>query len=299
MASLTQQEIVSRYRENYGLSATIDESHVERHRKLESELTSKLLNSTSGTRWQVFSECYTDLYRNLPWLNDYNTGKPPKKLGAWRALLKKPSTIFEVGSGKGDLLRHLAKLGHRCVATEITPERGERHVEDVEGLQWRLTDGVNLAKFEPAETYDVVVSSQVIEHFHPDDLQTHFDNARIILRTGGEYIFDTPHVGAGPHDLSKVFDLDRPVFMHLKEYDFRELGRIARSVGFKNPQAILYYQYGRLTVGPVKSHLLFQYYTLVDHALSALKLSHRQERSLRRVLRFALVPSNIWCVVQK
>jgi len=299
MPLLTEGEIVARYRANYGLSGAINAQQVVQHRELEADLTRRLLKSTPETRWQVFDDCYTTLYRSLPWLNEARADRLPAKHHAWQRLLPNPSIVFEIGSGEGHLLRYLATLGHRCVATEITAERGQRHVQDVAGLVWRITDGVNLAQFESPETYDLVISSQVIEHFHPDDVQTHFENARKILKSGGEYIFDTPHSGAGPHDLSRVFDLDRPAFMHLREYNFRELGKIAQSAGFKDIRAILFFQSGRLTIGPIKSQVLFPYYCLLDYLLSAIRLAPRRERAVRRILRLALVPSNIWLVARK
>ena len=297
--ALADLEIIYRYRQNYGLPTDISLSDIERHKELEAELTSKLLNSTPENRWQVFDRCYTSLYASLPWLNKADTGQREARYNAWAALLKMPSTIFEVGSGKGHLLRHLAALGHHCVATEITTERGEKHLRNVAGMEWRITDGVNLAKFEQKETYDAVISSQVIEHFHPDDVHCHFENVRLILKPEGKYIFDTPHIGAGPHDLSKVFGLERPAFMHLREYDYRDLGKIAKSTGFREIQAVLFYESGRFTIGPLSSHLLFSYYSFVDHVIAVLRLSPRQERTVRRYLRFALVPGNIWLVAQK
>jgi len=294
---MTQQELVLRYRKNYGLSESIDAKHVATHRDLEAELTRRLWASTPVNRWQVFDDCYTTLYASLPWLNGSGTESRWAKPGPWGRLLKKPSKVFEVGSGSGELIRCLASLGHHCVATEITPERGERHVKDVPGLEWKSTDGVNLARFEQPGSYDVVISSQVIEHFHPDDVRTHFENVHLILKPGGEYIFDTPHVGTGPHDLSRVFDLERPSFFHLREYTFRELGEVARTAGFTKVRAILYRRGSHIR--PIKSQLLFRYYTLIDHIFSKLKLSHRSERAIRRVLRFALVQSNIWLAAEK
>jgi SAM-dependent methyltransferase len=293
---MTEQELVLRYRTNYGLSAAIGAGHVAKHRQIEEELTRKLWNSTPADRWHVFDDCYTTLYKSLPWLNETATEGRWQKADPWPRLLKRRSTILEVGSGGGELVRRLVSLGHRCVATEITVERGEKHVADVAGLEWKSTDGVNLAKFEQQDTYDVVISSQVIEHFHPDDVATHFENVRLILKSGGEYIFDTPHVGTGPHDLSRVFDLERPAFMHLREYDFRALGRIARAAGFRKVKAVLHPKSG---FGPIKSQLLFRYYSLVDYVFSKVKLSHGSERTCRRVLRFALVPGNIWLAVEK
>jgi SAM-dependent methyltransferase len=293
---MTEQELVLRYRTNYGLSNAIDAGHVAQHRRIEEELTKKLLNSTPENRWHVFDDCYTTLYKSLPWLNETGRDNRWDEAGPWPRLLKKRSTILEVGSGGGGLIRRLASLGHHCVATEITVERGEKHVADVAGLEWKSTDGVNLARFEQHDTYDVVISSQVVEHFHPDDVKTHFENVRLILKSGGEYIFDTPHIGTGPHDLSRVFGLERPSFMHLREYDFRALGKIARSAGFGKVRAILYH---KPNIGPVKSQLLYRYYSLIDYVFSKARLSHRVERAFRRVLRFALVPGNIWLAIEK
>jgi len=38
---------------------------------------------------------------------------------------------------------------------------------------------------------------------------------------------------------------------------------------------------------------------LIDYIFSKVKLSHHTERAMRRVLRFALVQSNIWLAVEK
>jgi 2-polyprenyl-3-methyl-5-hydroxy-6-metoxy-1,4-benzoquinol methylase len=292
-----EQDVVMRYRKTYGLSDAIDAGHVEQHLELETALTKKLWESTPENRWQVFDDCYTTLYKGLPWLNSQGAEGRWRNDGPWPRLLKKRSTVFEIGSGAGELIRRLASLGHRCVATEITIERGEKHVKDINGLEWRSTDGVHLTRFEKPGTYDVVISSQVVEHLHPDDVSTHFENVRIVLKDGGEYIFDTPHSGTGPHDLSKVFQLDRPAFCHLREYDFRSLGRIAKVAGFRKVRAILYHQ--RSNAGPLKSQWLFHYYCFVDLVLSKARLSQRAERRLRRCLRLALVPGNIWLAVQK
>lgn len=301
MPALTEPEILSRYRSTYGLSEAIGVEHVERHKQLEGELTRKLLDSTPQDRWRVFDDAYTTLYASLPWLNEGVGHRPPDaKNVAWQRLIGKPAKkIFEVGSGKGHLIRHLARLGHQCVATEITVERGAKHVRNVEGVEWRITDGVHLADFEQPETYDVVICSQVIEHLHPDDVLTHFENARKILKPGGRYIFDTPHVGAGPHDLSLVFELDRAAFMHLREYDFRELRGFAEKAGFGKVGAVLCYPSTKLTIGPLESSLLLKFYCLVDDVFSTLKLAPSRERKIRRLLRAAMIPTNIWLVAHK
>jgi SAM-dependent methyltransferase len=287
---------VSRYRRNYGLGPEIGADHVERHLKLEFELTQQLLASSRSSRWKIFYDCYTTLYKELPWLNKTD-GEADGVVGPdtllWASLLGSKATIFEVGSGQARLLKYLTSIGHSCVATEITPERGSKHLNRGDGLIWRNTDGIHLAQFEKTQNYDFVISSQVVEHLHPDDLVDHFNNARMILKPGGEYIFDTPHRGAGPHDLSLVFELDRAIFMHLREYTFLELRAALRVAGFREIRAIF------VTSGfqPRRSALYLEYCILWDRMLTALRLHPRTERRMRwswRVRNKLRLPPNIW-----
>jgi SAM-dependent methyltransferase len=288
---------VRRYRLNYGLGADINANHVAKHLRLENELTNRLLVSSPKTRWKTFHDCYTILYRELPWLNEiqsFQDNVVEPELVGWSALIGGKSKIFEVGSGRAKLLRYLMSIGHSCVATEITPERGSKHLDERDGLLWHNTDGVHLAEFEERESYDFVISTQLIEHLHPDDLMDHFRNAKLILKPGGEYIFDTPHRGAGPHDLSLVFRLDQAAFMHLREYTFVELTAALRAAGFKNVRAI----FARSAAAkPHRSALYLQYCMLWDRVLSALRLHPRTENFVRtswKVRTRLLVPSNIW-----
>jgi SAM-dependent methyltransferase len=287
---------VIRYRQNYGLGPEINALHVEKHLRLEFELTKRLLASTGESRWKTFSDCYKTLYTELSWLNKTDgesDGMAGDDLVHWRSLLGPKARIFEVGSGQARLLKYLTSIGHSCVATEITSERGSKHLKDGGGLVWRITDGVNLARFEETETYDFVISSQVIEHLHPDDLIHHFTNARMILKPGGEYIFDTPHRGTGPHDLSVVFGLDHAMFMHLKEYTFLELSAALHIAGFKRIRAVFI----NSKAEPRRSACYLQYCILWDRVLTALRLQPRTERRVRlsRKVRWRLfLPSNIW-----
>ena len=286
--------VVRRYRANYNLDDEIGETEVKRHWEVESELTRRLLSSTKGTRWEIFQECYTELYSRLPWLNK-NEEAPAGAFRPWLKLIPKKSRIFEVSSGKGQLLKYLVSHGHDCVATEITEERGKKHADETSRLRWHVTDGVNLARFEAPSSYDVVISTQVVEHFHPDDMSDHLRNVREILRPGGRYIFDTPHVGAGPSDLSKVYGFERAVCMHLKEYDFLELRQLLSEAGFRCIKAVLF-QRRPISVGPIVSEQFFKYCCTWDRMVRTMRLSPRRERLFRRVLRlvFLCLPTFGW-----
>ncbi len=287
-------DAVARYRSNYNLGPEIGREHVVRHVELEGALTRQLLESSPENRWSVFENAYDTLYKELGWLNQAEDPVDDEiRFAAWRKLLPKPSRVFEIGSGKAELLKYLSRLGHTCVATEITRERGAVHAQDAEGLQWRTTDGVHLDRFEPPGAYDVVLSTQVVEHLHPDDLVTHFASARTLLAPGGVYIFDTPHRGSGPHDLSRPLGLDRAAFMHLKEYDYAELSARLRQAGYSSLQAVVSMR-GR----SFRSALALWVFTVIDSVMGALRLPHRLERRIRQSPPFRLLGprSNIWIV---
>jgi SAM-dependent methyltransferase len=235
------RELVNRYKLNYRISDELEitEEMILQHWDLEKKLTKELWESTPESRWEVFDRAYTRLYSELEWLNKLpeDTRSPAKKYQTWRQTIGdiRPQKIYEIGSGKGTMISYLAECGFNCKGTEITRERGSKHVNDPSSnLSWSSSDGINLERFEPANYYDLVLSNQVIEHFHPDDLQAHFQNAYQILNENGRYIFSTPHCHGGPHDVSYVFNYDDSQGMHLKEYTYHELVAPLTLAGFKN-----------------------------------------------------------------
>ena len=201
------QELINRYRWNYGIpkEATLTEEMILAHWTLEQRLTQELLESTPENRWETFERCYSTLYKELEWLNRLTGGtdttSPAERYCHWAELIgAPPKLIYEVGSGKAAMIGYLAQLGHQCTATEITRERGAMHAVEHPNLRWTQTDGVHLEDFESPGTYDFILSDNVIEHMHPDDLILHLEGA------------------SG---------------MHLKEYTHRELRQAVLRAGFR------------------------------------------------------------------
>ena len=232
-------ELVDRYRENYGIleGAGVTETMILRHWDLERKLTQELLESSPEKRREVFERCYTLLYREISWLNRLMDGSDRRtdreRFADWLDVIgDEPLSIYEIGSGRGELITLLASRGHDCVATEITVERGERDTSDDATLVWHETDGVKLTEFEKPDSYDLVLSNQLIEHLHPDDLDLHLKEVHTILKPGGRYVLNTPHRYTGPHDLSRVFGHRTASGMHLREYTYRELFRALTRQGF-------------------------------------------------------------------
>ena len=189
------QELIDRYKKNYNIptDAEITEEMFLAHWELEKRLTKELLQSNPENRWEVFERCYSTLYSELWWLNQFGganrTLLPSQLYKNWLYLIgPPPKKNYEVGSGKGDLIAYLASCGFECRATEITRERGKKYISEHPYLSWAISDGVHLERFEAPTSYDVVISDQVIEHLHPDDLYEHFKGVLSILssREGGE-----------------------------------------------------------------------------------------------------------------
>lgn len=234
-------ELISPYKENAHMppEAEITEEMILHHWKLEQEIASELRQSTPENRWEVFERCYSRFYSELPWLNQYTgkgDSKPPfERYQDWLAVIgTPPKRVYEIGSGEGEMITYLAEIGFDCRASEITRERGQETVsQGIPNLSWGTSDGIHLEQFEPENHYDVVLSDQVIEHLHPEDIHRHFSSVSRILAPGGFYIFNTPHRFTGPYDISRVFNCDEPKGMHLHEYTFRELVWVAKETGFR------------------------------------------------------------------
>ncbi|PWC34711.1 methyltransferase [Azospirillum sp. TSO35-2] len=236
--------LVARYRRKFHLAPSypLSADMVRRHWDLERSLARELLASRPDERWDVFERAYTTLYTGCPWLNDAENDAATRDddldFRHFLSVLGGPQDVYEVGSGKARLLRYLARHGYRCVATEVTRERGAGWIEQDSNITWKNSDGVHLAQFEPPNRYDSVISTHVVEHMHPDDVATHMANVCQILKPGGKYVLSMPHKYAGPADLSEVFGLDEPVCMHLREYSWGETAALLRGAGFDRLEAV-------------------------------------------------------------
>lgn len=266
-------DIVDRYKSNYSLAIPVTRQMVREHAELELDLTQKLLNSDTAERSKIWSDSYSTLYRELPWLASTSSSEHDSEDG-YRYILKLipiGANVIEIGSGSGALAEYLTQNGRPCIATEVTSERGHR-VDGV--LVWHQTDGVNLDQFESPASYDAIVSMQVVEHFHPDDLDRHFKSAHALLKPGGQYFVTTPHAFLGPADLSRVFSLDRPRFMHLKEYTYRELRAVARNAGFQHVAAVYVppRRVRRIFPFTFRSRLLLRYLSAMDAILGHVRV---------------------------
>ncbi|HEY2585348.1 MAG TPA: class I SAM-dependent methyltransferase [Tepidisphaeraceae bacterium] len=293
MTSPDDQRLVEDYLKNFAIAADfpLTAQMCKYHWELERRLKRELLASNPEARWETFERCYTTLYMELHWLY---SGQPPRltpeqleaKHGYWRYWIgPPPRSVYEVGSGRGELIACLAHLGYECRATEVTRERGQRWVDEMPNLTWGTTDGVHLAQFEPANTYDAVISDQVVEHLHPDDMVEHLRGALQILKPGGRYVFRTPHVHDGPSDISRFFGSNTPQGMHLREYTYRELAARMKEAGFRNvrtrtPRPRVAYRAAKVALGEHGVDSLYlRYLCMLESAIRLLPTQAARRRA--------------------
>jgi 2-polyprenyl-3-methyl-5-hydroxy-6-metoxy-1,4-benzoquinol methylase len=234
--------VIAAYRRKFSVprETLVTAAMVRTHWRIERQGTAAILASDSASRADVTAEAYGAVFGQCPWRNTAGerAQDPERAFSHFLKLLRPAHRVYEVGSGNGELIAWLAGKGFRCVATEITRERGAQHASTVSGLEWHATDGVNLTRYEPLGSFDAVLSNQVLEHLHPEDVATHFAAAAALLKPGGRYVLATPHRLCGPADLSEVFALERPVCFHLREYSYDELVPVLKRCGFARVRAV-------------------------------------------------------------
>lgn len=229
-------ELLDRYRRHYGISddVVLTHDHLRRHLAVEMEVTRELLASSEAERAEVFAHGYARIYRELWWFNATDDqARGAVDISGWVAMIgPPPRRVLEVGAGQGALARALARAGYDVVANDISAERGGRR-DGRDGVEWHDTDGVDLTRFEQPESYDAVISDQVVEHLHPDDVPRHLRSARRLLRHDGRYVFRTPHGPSGPYDSSLAFGLPVALGTHLREYSFASRVASLRAAGYQ------------------------------------------------------------------
>ena len=292
----SRDELVTRYRQKYGLGNTITIEHVQKHAELEGMLTDKLLATTLDTRSETFEAAYSQLYSDLPWLAGTGTHNGGEQ---WCSLMKKiihkpDAKVYEIGSGAGYLVKYLGQQGYKCTGTDISSEREKASSSatmEEKNVNWAVTDGVNLTKFAQKDNFDFIISDQVVEHLHPHDIITHFKEAKSLLKSGGCYIMRTPYSAEGPCDLSVVFGEDKPVFMHLHEFGYTEMTVIKQDCGYKNVKAV--FRYSRFSIC-IASSFYFKYIRFIENLAKKLSISSKAEQIFKKMRRFLLLPRGVW-----
>jgi 2-polyprenyl-6-hydroxyphenyl methylase/3-demethylubiquinone-9 3-methyltransferase len=101
------------------------------------------------------------------------------------------SSVLEVGTGLGYFARRLTQRGANVTATDIAPSLVERVRQSV-GCRAEVADALRLGDQFAAESFDVVLSSECIEHT-PNPRAAVVQMSRLV-RPGGYLVLSTPNV---------------------------------------------------------------------------------------------------------
>lgn len=198
---------------------------IKNHYEVEKSIAENLKRSDREKRKTIYPVMYVELLAKVgdhPRLTSRENKEKilaanEQKLKLVEKFLNDSVVFVEFAPGDCNFAFELCKHVKMVYAVDISDQRGK---DCVMPPNFRLIvyDGYNLDMEDG--TADVVFSDQFIEHLHPEDTEYHFRLVKRILRDNGLYIFRTPHVFLGPHDISKYFS-DEPegvdVFRYRKD----------------------------------------------------------------------------------
>lgn len=144
-----------------------------------------------------------------------------------------PGSVLEIGCGTGDLTCALAANATRVVAIDLSS-----HSLEVAKLRLarepQLADRVEFVRMNAVKlqlrdaSFDLAVSTSMIEHLYPDDVDMHLREVWRVLRPGGKYLVWCPN-RLGHHK-------DRPFHLCMMSHrDLRQRMLVAGFTGFRSP----------------------------------------------------------------
>lgn len=151
--------------------------------------------------------------------NTYGVYNRPEALLAAMERLPRQVSIFEPGAGGGFLARDLLDMGFTdLTVSDITNTTAQELARRVPEADILIADAARLPFRD--ETFDVVVSSDLIEHL--PDAGSHIAEVRRVLKPGGLYFLKTPNRLVA-EAYYRLRDLHDAYFWHPSMFSPREL----------------------------------------------------------------------------
>jgi SAM-dependent methyltransferase len=234
-------------------------------RELELHYAKILKSSVPRERRRLFEEAYTAV--SAARMATMPDEPECRAAGTSDALVKSllrfcqpQDDILEIGCGRGytcaGLASHVNSITGIDVSAPVLDEarallenRGITNAKIAKGFADELTSNF------PEQSFDKIVSIDVYEHLHPDDVHRHLEQVHAVLRPGGEAIIVTPNRHTGPHDMTRDLfpDAREPLGFHLNETTYDDLSSKLKGVGFSRIRAVLPLSF----YSPVKNNLVF------------------------------------------
>jgi SAM-dependent methyltransferase len=211
--------------------------------QIERGLARRLRSAPKESRTKVARTVYADLYRLVHWHPDLTRSPEERRrriaelrfaYGRWIA---GASSVLEIGTGSCEVLAELGREypAKRFAGIDVARDPFLSAASALPANVLFVQAAASEIPFR-SDSFDFVLCSQVLEHFHPDDVPDHVAEVARVLRSGGWFSFDTPNRITGPHDISRGFTPEA-TGLHLKEWTFEELLALLREKGFDTVRA--------------------------------------------------------------
>ena len=206
------------------------------HWLVEQQLREELLASSPTDREQITRDVYNRLFDEVPWhdanIADSTTEKAYEEhwFRLYGPLTRLDDVLLDIGCGRGGLVKRFAAAVSQAIGLDAS-DAMIAIAEESKPANGRFIVGNLLAPPVPPSSVDFVVSRQLLEHLHPDDVPGHLRAVFEILRPGGRFLIETPSRITGPWDISRGFT-DTASGFHLHEYTNGELGAMLLDAGF-------------------------------------------------------------------
>ena len=168
-----------------------------------------LVNAPAGDRKQIAERLYDESYaKRLGQSFERPNKRRLERIALFKQIIGTGNRcILELGCGSGDLTYALVGSAAKIVATDISANAVELAEKRKE--LWSLQSGeINKIEFQPMSAvqldlpdagFDWAVSTSMIEHLHPDDVDRHLRDVWRVLQAGGNYLMWCPN-GLGHHE---------------------------------------------------------------------------------------------------
>lgn len=164
-------------------------------------------------------------------------------------------TVLDLGCGRGEIVRHITRLGARAIGADYAPvalQLARRALQEDTG-NWGLVRSDAKRLPFPSGAFDRVLMFDVVEHLHPWELDECLTEVRRALKPGGQIIIHTaPNrwydryaypvvrqvrrlMGEGDHYPSdpRALNVEVNTEVHVNEQDILRMRRTLRKAGFQ------------------------------------------------------------------
>ena len=142
-------------------------------------------------------------------------------------LASTPGPVVDIGAGRGEFLRLLAKHDKECWGVELDEALAERGREA--GLEMRHGDGLEVLRDQPFGSLGGIVLLHVVEHLTPNEVLEMVQLAFDRLTRGGLLVMETPNPQS-LYTFARAFWLDPT---HSKPLHPRYLEFVTKEAGFE------------------------------------------------------------------